>query len=798
MYSDLLSRHDGLSHRVTSVNGSAPNKRAVGQPPYLPDASQGDQPFEGTNTSIRTSSLDLADLDEDYLQDRPPQLDHDGMLTVLLASNQELSTTAAQNIPNMTNTVDVLMQGSIHIQKAIQDVNSSINPAQPQALVPEQDLDPQQFDYTNPFYDFVSFIDSVGIPEQPIPFFSPDPSLDFPRTPWQPISQENSLEAAEKPATATEETSSFSRFGSRLPSLQPEQEPEKPRQQQFRPHALWDVSVLDRDKLLSELEEFKSVIPSDFVLPSRHALSRYLLGYVRDFHDYLPFLHIPTLSIGHSPPELVLAIAALGSRYCFEAAQGDQLFHVSKAVAMEQIRRRDELLMAKLSESEEKRSIHRNSISPGHNSWRQYTDTMNDTLGNSPSADRISRYRGSTETAQALLLLMAIASWGRNKIMFREGLGIRSVLATLIRQDVFSDSEVLADISWEDWINMEGAKRTKFMVFCNFNFHCIVFNIPPSILSSELNMHLPCSESEWNAKTASDWRELRQASRPEPVFHDSLSRMFSNKNNGGGYSSLGSYILVHALIQHIYLLRQLTRFKPGSNGTLPSSEITALEQALKNWQRGWESNPESSLDPQDPHGPLAFNSTALLRMAYIRLSFDIGPGRALDTQDAVQIARAIRQSPPIQRSRKVTRAVLHAAHALSIPIKLGVSLVARNQLFMRSIQHSLCSLECAFLLSKWLDAVTIQPLDPPLSEGERKLLAFVTSLLNETEFAGPAATATRGFEESSKKLSASVVRVWAKLFKSNSGQSIWDIVDVIGRALDVYADMLDAGSQGDM
>ena len=798
MYSDLLSRHDGLSHRESSINGSAHNRGAIRISAYSPEANQKDQTFEGTNTSIRASSLNSADPGGVYLQERSPQLDHDGMLTLLLAGNQELSTTTAPNMTNMINTVDILMQGSNHTPTPTQDVSSSINPAEPQTLLPEQDLNYQQYDYTNPFYDFVSFIDSVGIPEQPIPFFSPDPSLDFPRTPWQPISQETNVVAAQKFTTAAEETTTFSRFGSRLPSLQPEQALERPHQQQCRPHAIWDVSVLDRDKLLSELEDFRPVIPTYFVLPSRHALSRYLLAYVRDFHDYLPFLHIPTLSIGHTPPELVLAIAALGSRYCFEAVQGDQLFHVSKAVAMEQIRRRDELLMAKLAEAEEKRTMHRNSTSPGHTSLRRYSDTLHDTPGASPSADRISRPRGSTETAQALLLLMAIASWGRNKIMFREGLGIRSVLATLIRQDVFSDSEVPEDISWEDWINMEGAKRTKFMVFCNFNFHCIVFNIPPSILSSELNMHLPCCESEWSAKTASDWRELRQASKPEPMFHDSLSRMFSNKSTGGGYSSLGSYILVHALIQHIYLLRQLTRFKAESNGTLPSSEITALEQALKNWQCGWESNPESSLDPQDPHGPIAFNSTALLRMAYIRLSFDIGPGRALDTQDPVQIARAIRQSPPIQRSRKVTRAVLHAAHALSIPIKLGVSLVARNQLFMRSIQHSLCSLECAFLLSKWLDAVTVQPLDPPLTEDERKLLAFVTSLLNETEFAGPATTATRGFEEASKKLSASVVRVWAKLFKSDSGQSIWDIVDVIGRALDVYADMLDAGSHGDM
>ena len=187
---------------------------------------------------------------------------------------------------------------------------------------------------------------------------------------------------------------------------------------------------------------------------------------------------------------------------------------------------------------------------------------------------------------QALLLLMAMATWGRHKILFREGLTIRGVLSTLIREDVLSDSEVPADISWEDRINMEGAKRTKLVVFCNSNFHCIVFNIPPLILSTELNMHLPCCESEWNAKTASVWHELRQTSKSEPRFQDALSRMFSNSttsNNGGCYSSLGSYVLAHALIQHIYLVRQVTRFKPLSNGSLPSAEATALEQALKNW-----------------------------------------------------------------------------------------------------------------------------------------------------------------------------------------------------------------------
>ena len=183
MYSDLLSRHDGLSHRETFVNESAHNRGAIRKSAYSPDANHKDQAFEGTNTSIGASSLNSADPSGVYLQERSPQLDHDGMLTLLLASNQELSTTTAPDLNNMTNTVDVLMQGSNHTPTVMQDASSSINPAEPQSLLPEQDLDYQQYDYTNPFYGFVSFIDSVGIPEQPIPFFSPDPSLDFPRTP---------------------------------------------------------------------------------------------------------------------------------------------------------------------------------------------------------------------------------------------------------------------------------------------------------------------------------------------------------------------------------------------------------------------------------------------------------------------------------------------------------------------------------------------------------------------------------------------------------------------------------------
>jgi hypothetical protein len=710
------------------------------------------------------------------VQEPSPEMNGESMFTMLLPNTLSRP---PDEIPTVIGSIpanDVLdrLQGQ-QLHDTYDDFAGNIS-EETSNTIPVTMADTGQIDYGNPYVDFMSFIDSAGIPEQPIPYFSPDPIFDLPPDSTTLVQQET--HRAETSAECTDDIDNFSRSGCRLPSLQPESNPESPRH--IPTSNLWEVYSEDRERLVAKLEDFRSVVPSGFIVPSRHALSRYFLGYVKGFHDYLPFLHIPTVSIARSAPELILAIAGLGSRYCIEPDRSAQLFHVAKAVAMEQINRRDERWANRLSKGNRISSGHRYSISS-----RSEGSSESSLVG----SDR------SIEIAQALLLIMAMATWGADKALFREGLAIRSVLATLIRQDGLSGkSHIDPDISWEDWVRLEGAKRTKFMVFCNFNFHCIVFNTPPLILAAEINMRLPCWESEWNAKTASAWQELRCTSRPEPVFQDSFQRLFLNGPTGhnGGCSSLGNYVVVHALIQHTFLLRQIHQFQTGSNGNLPAAQVATLEKALKNWQYLWEINPESSLDPLDPHGPVAFNSTALLRMAYIRLSVDIGPGRALDTQDPVLIARAIWESPPIQRNRKVTRAVLHSAHALSIPVKLGVSLVARNQLFTRSIQHSLCSLECAFLLSKWLEAVTVYPLDPPLNADERMLLALVTSLVNETEFALPAGNDRESIQPSIK-LSAIMVRVWAKLFKSGSGGGIWDIVDLIGRALDVYADMLEAG-----
>jgi len=607
------------------------------------------------------------------------------------------------------------------------------------------------FDFEDSLQDLANFMDNGAMSsyhfsslisaEQPIPFFSPE-SLTHTGdlfAPTDPAIHPRPTHAIEH----QEDSSSFSRFGSRLPSLQPEESPSAPQNEQYPQKALSDLNTEDRQGVAVKLSEFSHAIPTNFQLPSRLALSRYLAGYVNGFHEHLPFLHIHTISVHNCCIELILAMAAVGAQYCFEGQKGVELFNVSQSIAMQRIRQRD----ARVANSH--RASDASSQYPGRTRTSEILTTgetprsgsISGCLGlpSQPDSDSGVQKEDLIQTAQALLLLMAMATWAKHREILREALAIQSILATLVRDDGFKSPPMSEDISWPEWIRRETTKRTKFIVFCFFNLHTIVYNIPSLILASEVDLDLPCNASEFKAPTATKWKELRARSSPEVSFQVAIHRLFSRSSHDPTTynSSLGNYVLVHALLQHIFFVRQISRYRVDHGGEIRSDDVAAIEQALRNWQLAWKRNPESSLDPMNPNGPVTFNSTALLRLAYIRLNVDLGPGRALDTRDPVQIANAFRHSPSVKRTPKLVRAVLHSAHALSIPVKIGIHLVAQTQTFMWSIQHSLCTLECAFLLSKWLEALSLQGSGPVITHDEQKIATLVKTMLDETEFAMP-------------------------------------------------------------
>ncbi|KAI0601016.1 hypothetical protein F4775DRAFT_542419 [Biscogniauxia sp. FL1348] len=613
-----------------------------------------------------------------------------------------------------------------------------------------------------------------------------------------------------------------SQFPSRFPSLAPD--PRDPSDTGGRLHddsgrsPPLRVSAMDHTVIKNRLDEFSSVLPNDFVFPSRHTLTRFLEGYVTGFHEHLPILHLPTITPADMAPELLLAVLAVGAQYRFESHRSNALWYASRAVAHEQIRRRHSHEVHGLLPTPAAYSPHSTRPSPSHgfrhsfSSVQQERPVTQDTH-REPYSPNTPQSR--LETIQALLLLFAVGLWGAKAIL-HEAMSLQSLLALLVREEGFmSESTQTAD--WESWIRVEGSNRTKLITYCFFNLCSIAYNTPPLLLTSELNLFLPHSSKIWRAETAWQWQEARHSLPSMDIsLQDAFSRLFSRPPQGppAYMSSLGNYILIHAILQHIFLLKQ-TSFSSVSSFEAPRGlrpdDVEECFQALRIWQLSFEqhqarvadSTPQGASDAF-PGGPVAYNSTALWRLASIRLYTDLSPSRTLETREASLIAQAFNDAPFPIRSVRSNRAAFQAIHALSMLVKQGVNYVARRKSSEWSMQHSLCHLECAILLSKWLlTLAAIGPTEAPPSLEERNLLDMLRHMLDETEFAVPIDPSLSGggpghspshmdmvMNDSYKlrQLAAAVIRLWAETFK---GSHIFDIVKVIGVGLEGYADLIE-------
>jgi hypothetical protein len=556
-------------------------------------------------------------------------------------------------------------------------------------------------------------------------------------------------------------------------------------------HSLLHISNKSYEMLVESINEYSNITPNDFKLPTRLALRRYVAAYVDGLDKHMPFLYIPSISVETCSAELVLALMAIGAQYTFEIEESVQLSEASRAIATYRIKKRD----TRLAEREHRSEL--TSSSPVEHIDAPSTYPAYGRRSTS-SATRHRNFADEAEffgedimqTVQALLLLMVMSSWSKHKEIFREALAVQSVLATLIREDGLQLDPLCEELPWTDWIRRETIKRAKFMVYCYSNLHCMVHNIPPLLLTSEVRLLLPCGTAEFRAPTESQWKEARKKSQPEVLFQDALKSLFSESDQTvtETTSPFGAYVLIHALIQHIFFLRQVSRnrFDNPTSSSLNSVDTSSLEFALRNWQIGWQQNPALTLPPTHPDSPLAFNCTALLRLAYIRLYLDTPP-RALDTRDPTLIAAAFHAGPRVTRSPQLTHAVLHAVHALSVPIKTGHRLLSKTRSFASSMDHALCSLECAYLLSKWLETLAMP--DVQATDDEMRVLHLVKTMLDETKFAVPEEVEV-GSPEYVGCLNVGVLRVWAAVLR---GEQMFTVVDVMGRALGLYADMRGAG-----
>lgn len=555
----------------------------------------------------------------------------------------------------------------------------------------------------------------------------------------------------------------------------------------------WILSASAYRQISAKLAENKSVLP-DFKLPSKFTLIRYLEGYFCGFHDHLPFLHPATFDPQNIELELLLALAAVGALYRFEHAKGHQLYDAARCLVDKSFSNRRRQNMGLMTVGSPAYTEIRNS---------SYASSNSTSRPHGLQADRMS-WSGQDEDetvclqrAQALIVLMAMSAWGEPGLV-QDSLAMGSQLAVLVRELGISQPDHMTnvDLTWQTWSMTQQRRRTLFVAYILFNLQSITFNIPPLILNQEVALCLPFCEGEWKVNSSAAWERYRQISRlREHVFTTTLDRLLQGQSvsDYGAISSFSNYVLIHGLVQKLYLERQTATCLPDDGSPMGPQLLKSMEMALRSWQSSWEATYESTLDPHSPKGPLGFNATALLRLAYIRLNANLGQCRDLISGNPTRTQQVFTNPNTIclSRSPSLDRAILQCIHALSIPVRVGIPYVARTQTLHWSIQHSICSLECAFLLTRWMQEIAKDVGTGGLAalrEDERKLLAMVRSLIQETQFQD-----TLEYDEDNatriKRLAATTARLWAEI---SSGIHVFNIVHRIGASLSVIADVLES------
>lgn len=336
------------------------------------------------------------------------------------------------------------------------------------------------------------------------------------------------------------------------------------------------VTEEQRQRLQASLEDFRHVIP-DFVLPSRHTLTRYLTSFFQGFHLHLPFIHLPTLWINNHAPELTLAILTVGAQYRFEHNSAERLFYASRAILFERMSKEPHV---SLSTTYPNITVWLPRPQASHNSEQGPVSTQPE------PANGISAWR-QIESIRTILCLMGFASWEVKKELIQDAFTLQSMLVRALRDFGMMENVTVSPRHspplWHEWAEEESIRRTRFVAFCFVHVHSIAYNVYPVLRSNELHLRLPCSTQEWKATNADDWEAAqRNVGAPQLLFQDALHLLLQQPSRSNASinpipTPLGNYILLHGLLQRIHLVSELSLPTGDQSSSLPTEELNRLE-----------------------------------------------------------------------------------------------------------------------------------------------------------------------------------------------------------------------------
>ncbi|KAI3555208.1 regulatory protein [Colletotrichum abscissum] len=556
----------------------------------------------------------------------------------------------------------------------------------------------------------------------------------------------------------------------------------------------WKVNESQRSQFIQYLNPYAAALGS-FKLPSRLSLSRYIAGYIDGYNDHHPFMHMPTFCMKYyrESPELVLALLAVGAQLRYETRNASALYRAGRAIILHRL------------ESGEL------AIQPGGLCG---ISRPSNSLALAGEEAYISAAASRLDTMKAILLLATYSTWQEDSCIVRESLEYPGLLARCLRESglVNDASHTDEDLDWHSWARAESDRRAKLAAFCFLNLQTLVFNVPPVILANEIDLWLPVTCDEWMAPSAALWLETRSKSPPLVRFQEAFVNLVQPRTEECPVPSpFGNFVMIHAILQRLIVAKQLS-LDPASPGYAPE-EVAKFESSLHRWRDQWCKAPESVLDVRHTKGSLSWTATSLLGLAHVRLHFASRRPQEVCSGNPKTIAGNAWDARPPERGPQLVYALLHAVHALNIPVQLGIDYLASCQAFFWSLQHCFCSFEAAVFLSKWLymlaetqdtgelDSKLHNPTKMPMPRltrdqvNERQIISWIECVVNEALASVEAidgydlSTLEDNTSHSLETLGRLVIKLFAKMFERCN--SAWPIMRTIGQSLHEYASLLD-------
>lgn len=530
---------------------------------------------------------------------------------------------------------------------------------------------------------------------------------------------------------------------------------------------LWDLDVDAISQLELQKAQFLAVVPSNFLVPGKATLVRYMYHYEKKFQPHFPILHSATFRAEHAHLDLILTIAAAGSMICEDNENATKMFTVAKDITLKRVRERRKRLFDQKVEAQ---------LYEGSDEEHGHTlEARKETL----------------QISQALVMQLNLACMMSVRSSLMQVIELKTVLADFLRDHCLTWSSRAHDSSWQEWALGESMKRVIYASLNVLTLVTILVIHPPVLLNNELDIELPCVERVWQCKTQEEWRSIHTSTKPLPTFQTVLRQLLDGTENydTGHDSVLANHALILALFQHFHFLRQLD-FRSSNNANNLYRDISSHHEALEKWKIMWESCIESSLDPLSSNGPLAFTSAVLYHSAFVQNYLNLRKMCLLDDIDPTKTAEKLYESRIISRNPQVTQIVMHAVCALAMPLRLGLNYAVPDKSPLLTLDFAMCALECCVLLTQWLSVISITMVNAnsELSSDERKVLDTINDLLDETAPAALVNSSSTDSSEKNHRMTVRVAKAWADLFSGTTVRLFMRLRTV----LNCYGDLLAA------